>query len=249
MYSFKIEIAQKKIMVECCGMYLSLFCREYLSSFSEPDCTIAITQNEIAREIRYSSFYEYIYDCYNDGIATEVVDLESAILLRKVADYMISQGILLIHGAAIEVDEKCYIFIAPSGTGKTTHIKNWIRTIPGTIVINGDKPLVDVNSHMAFGTPWCGKEKLSTNKASHIAGIIVLERGKENLIESVAFKEVLPALLKQVYIPSDGVLTIRCYQYLNLLKDIPWYRLKCNVELDSAIVAYNGLKTTERKIM
>lgn len=243
MYSFKIEIAQKKIAVECIGRYLSFYCKEYLSSFSEPDCTIAVTQNEIAREIYYSPFYEYIYDCYNDGIATEVVDLEFNILLRKVADYMIGQGILLIHGAAIEVDEKCYIFIAPSGTGKTTHIMNWIKTIPGTIIINGDKPLVNVNSHTAFGTPWCGKEKLSTNKASQIAGIIVLERGKDNYIEAVAFREVLPALLKQVYIPNDSASTIRCYQHLSLLKDIPWYRLKCNTEQESAIVAYNGLKS------
>ena len=243
MYSFKIEIAQKKIVVECFSGYLFKFVFFFLSSFSEPDCTITVKKSEIEREIRNSPFYEYIYDCYSDGIATEVVDLEFSILLRKVANYMISQGILLIHGAAIEVDEKCYIFIAPSGTGKTTHIMNWIRTIPGTIIINGDKPLVDVNSHTAFGTPWCGKEKLSTNKASQIAGIIVLERGKDNYIESVAFREVLPALLKQVYIPNDRASTIRCYQHLSLLKDIPWYRLKCNTEQESAIVAYNGLKS------
>ena len=65
----------------------------------------------------------------SDGIAREFIEIEPMILQRKLANALLQYYTILIHGAAISCNNKCYIFIAPSGTGKTTHIMNWINMI------------------------------------------------------------------------------------------------------------------------
>ncbi len=58
-----------------------------------------------------------------------------------------------MHGAAVAVDDKCYIFTAPSGTDKTTHAMNWLRAVLEAYIVNGDKPFVDVNNKLVYGSP------------------------------------------------------------------------------------------------
>ena len=47
-------------------------------------------------------------------------------------------GSYIGHAAVVEYDGLAYAFMAPSGTGKSTHIKLWIDTLgPAATVING----------------------------------------------------------------------------------------------------------------
>ena len=92
--------------------------------------------------------------------------IESLEVYRKISDGMIDFGIILMHGAAVAVDGKAYIFLARSGVGKTTHIQNWMKVIPVTVVVNGDKPLIDAHAKLVYGTPWCGKESYNTNMSA-----------------------------------------------------------------------------------
>ena len=54
-----------------------------------------------------------------------------------------------MHGAVIRYKGKAYLFTAPSGTGKTTHIRQWLKKAEGTFVVNGDKPLIKVENTLA----------------------------------------------------------------------------------------------------
>lgn len=240
-YCFKVEIAGKRIEIECYYKYVFQLCRNYLSRFEEPDYTIGASLKDIQAEVdnipdKHSDFY------FDNRISVDYVGAESSAVYRKIADFMVNNGILLIHGAAIAVHNKCYIFTAPSGTGKTTHINNWIKMIPDTVVVNGDKPLIDVDSKLVYGTPWCGKEGMNTNVAVPLAGIVALERGERNHIYEIKFKEIIPTLISQCYIPKDKELSIKALKLIGELSNIPYYKLYCNLDKESAIVAYNGVR-------
>ena len=62
----------------------------------------------------------------------------------------------VIHGACILYKDNAYLFIAPSGTGKTTHIRLWIKHLKDLVVINGDKPIIRLINTLPYiyGTPW-----------------------------------------------------------------------------------------------
>ena len=138
--------------------------------------------------------------------------------------------------------------MAPSGTGKTTHILNWKKLYPETIIINGDKPLINTETYIVYGTPWCGKEGYNTNTSASLSGIIAIERGEENHIESITFQEMLPVLLQQTYIPKKRELALRAYSLIGCFKEIPCYKLTCNMEEESAWVAYEGIKANEQRL-
>ena len=68
---------------------------------------------------------------------------EFVCLYRSIAEKLPFFDGFVFHGAAVEVNGKAYVFTAPSGTGKSTHIKLWMDALGEKVrVINGDKPIL-----------------------------------------------------------------------------------------------------------
>ena len=243
-YVFKIRVANKVVLIK--SIYDTSYqeCRDYIVSSEKPDFIVNTTIEEIKRELKQTTsarlpkqgeFGNNVAVMFDNGFA------EHLLICHKIANEIIKSKIVLIHGVAIAINGKCFIFSAPSGTGKTTHALNWIKMIPNTIIVNGDKPFVNVLSKLTYGSPWCGKEKLNTNISVPLSGLISLERGKENTIKPLKFNEMLPILLRHTYIPiSEGGL-LDTVQLLGKLQSVPCYKLTCNMDPYSAVVAFKEL--------
>ena len=241
---FDIKVAGTYIRVHCLYEDTIKLCRDYLVKDISPELNISISNEELHSWAIKEGRGEFLT---KEKIGSNVVvnynyaGLEPLIIYKKIADYLLQKSILLMHGAAIALDNKAYIFTASSGIGKTTHILNWCKLFCDTIVINGDKPLINVDKAIVYGSPWCGKEGLNTNTAVSLAGIISLERGENNYISRISYKEMLPVYLKQTYLPDNQEMAIKAYQLILAMKKIPCYRLTCNMDQESALVAYKGL--------
>ena len=149
-----------------------------------------------------------------------------------------------MHGSVVAVDNEAYMFTALSGTGKSTHTNLWLKNIPGSFIVNGDKPLLQVSDRTYIcGTPWAGKERLQTNTTVPLKAIVLLERGEKNEITEVSFQEALPILLTQTHRNADRE---HMFKTLGLLQKtaetVRFYRLKCNMEDEAALVAYHCMK-------
>ncbi len=236
---FKVCIADRNIEIECKYRRGFIGCKSYLAEFDKPDFIVSATNEEIEDEFR--RLIGPGYDERDDWDKTEKGDLEQAVIHRKIADNMLRCDTLLIHGAAVSADNRCYIFTAPSGTGKTTHILHWLDTVPGAFVVNGDKPLVNVKKKLVYGTPWCGKENMNTNTSVPLAGLIQLERGEENILRPLTFRQMLPVLLQQSYIPAAAEEALLVCNLIGQLRDVPCYHLSCTPDEEAAVIAYRGL--------
>ena len=239
---FQVAIAGKKIEIECRYKLILSKCRDYLASFDQPDFVIRATPEDIAAE---QGRIDQPAALFREGLAVTTVDrkaLESFAVCRKVSEAFLNYGTLLIHAAAVAVEQRCWLFLAPSGTGKTTHINRWLEMIPGAYVVNGDKPLVNTKTGLVYGTPWCGKENMNTNTGVPLAGLIDLRRGETNEIRRVSFRTMLPCLLRQTYIPRAPELSRKALNAVGALKEIPCYQLTCNTEKEAALVSYAMLK-------
>ena len=238
-YYLKLLLAGKKIEIECKYRHGFIDCKNYMAHFNEPDFIVSASNEEILKRAISIIGNERLKELSPFDI--ELGDIESMIVHQKIADKMLQYNVILMHGAAIAVNNKCFIFTAPSGTGKTTHILNWLKLYPDTIIVNGDKPLIDLDKKIVYGTPWSGKEKMNTNCSVPLTGIVKLERGTENSLTKVEFKHMLPTLLQQSYLPDDVTLYHKAIRLIGECNDIPCYNLICNMDVDSAKVAYNGL--------
>ena len=148
-----------------------------------------------------------------------------------------------MHGAVIAVGQKAWLFTAPSGTGKTTHIRLWLENIPGSYVVNGDKPLIRMGEEVTvFGTPWAGKEGMQRNTGVPLCGIVLLERGALNRIEALDFAHALPTLIQQIYRPKEREPLEKTLELIGELdRRIPLYRIECNMLPEAALTAYETL--------
>lgn len=172
--------------------------------------------------------------------------LETLAVYRRLSGLLLQEDILLMHGAVVAVDGQAYLFTAKSGTGKTTHIRLWLQQFGSrAVVVNGDKPLLHITEEgvTVFGTPWDGKEHLSTNMSCPLKAICILTRSKTNHIERISKREALPMLCQQSYRPEDPQKMARMLALVDRLgSSLPLYRLGCNQEPEAAGVAYDGMK-------
>ncbi|MBQ7876225.1 MAG: hypothetical protein IJ316_02945 [Clostridia bacterium] len=160
---------------------------------------------------------------------------------REICNYIIQRDGILMHGAVIEFDGNAYMFTAPSGTGKTTHIKQWKKLYGDRVsIINGDKPIIrNINGEfIVYGTPWCGKEHFNRNTKAPLKGIVLLSRAPENSISVVNSDEFNTFLIKQVYMPASVPGRLKTLDFINtMFSTIPLYSLKCNISTDAALIA------------
>ena len=222
------------------------FCRDYLSD-GPADMSVSVTPEDIE--------YEKIVNIRESQIeGIPVVDyqgsyLETLAVYRKIVTKMLDFDTFLMHGAVVAVGDKAWLFTAPSGTGKTTHINLWHNNIPGSYVVNGDKPLIHIGDECTvYGTPWAGKEGMNRNVGVKLCGIVVLNRGAENHIEKVPMTQILPVLIQQSYRPKERVELEKTLSLLSRMgKKIPMYQLYCNMNPDAAFTAYNVLSGADNE--
>lgn len=91
----------------------------------------------------------------------------------------------LMHGAAVAFDGAAYLFTAPSGTGKTTHVRLWRQYLGSRVtVVNGDKPFLSLEPDgtvRVWGSPWAGKERWQSPISVPLCGVCLLERGTDRI--------------------------------------------------------------------
>ena len=239
--TFFIRLAGRNIRIQSLYEAVFSFCESYV--INEPgtvQADIDITvhaediENEAAVVRRENSKLGFSFE-----YAPQV--LEAAAVHRKIATAMTAFDTFVMHGTVISTSGTGYMITASSGTGKTTRAKLWVKHIPDSQIVNGDKPLIRItdDAAYAYGTPWCGKHRLGNDICVPLRALCVLERGERNEITSIDKKEALPMLLQQSYRPSDiGALQKTVSLISKMSETVSFFRLKCNMDPEAADGSY-----------
>lgn len=232
---FRMRVAE--ITVEVHSLYTDVkeMCREYLCE-DKPDVVIVMTEEDIGNERKR----------YPDGEKATAGYIETLAVYRKIAEAALDHEILLIHGSAVAVDGRGYLFLAPSGTGKSTHTRLWREFFGDRAeMINDDKPLLrlEENQILVCGTPWNGKHRLGTNKNVPLQGLCILRRGKENKIRRVSAKEAYADVLRQIYRPlADREKMEKTMELMDKILRLPLYYMECTISAEAAKMSYENMK-------
>ncbi|MBE6595314.1 MAG: hypothetical protein E7644_05895 [Ruminococcaceae bacterium] len=230
----KIRIAELNVLIHNIYPYCESFCAAYRAEFDTADIEVAVSEEEVQKEMA-------------DGTGAFPVGYYEVICVyRKIALCLPQFGGFVFHASVVECDGKAYAFAAPSGTGKSTHTRLWLKVFGDRArVINGDKPIFRLTEKgwYAYGTPWQGKEHWGANAAAPLQALCFLTRAEQNRIEPLGDEEAVGRLFHQVLLPSDAATADR---FLTLLDDLithtPTYLLGCNMNDDAALVAFSGMQ-------
>lgn len=247
-----IRLANRYIEIKNLYHFIEDYCIDYVIKDTKklpvPDFSIKVVIEDIdyerdksaAEDIKEGIPIRYFTDQY----------LETLAVYRKIAEQMLSYDTILFHGSVIAVDGEGYLFTAKSGTGKSTHTRLWRETFGDrAVMVNDDKPLLRITKEgvTAYGTPWDGKHRLSTNTSVPLKGICIIERAADNHIVRLDTKEQLrsayPMMVQQTHKSSNPANARRTMELIDrLMEAVPIYRLSCNMEPEVAKVAYEGMQ-------
>ena len=212
------------------------FCAAYICEApAQVDFTVVMREADIDAELERDA----------NGYGFDRAYYERLALYRKICAEILSRGAFMMHCAVIEYEGRGYAFTAPSGTGKTTHIRLWKKRFgDGQVtIVNGDKPILRVTDGeiYAYGTPWCGKEGYNVNTRVPLRALCFLERAEENSIRCISDTEAMPKLFSQIMVADSADLARQLELVDTLVTTVPMYRLGCNMEIEAARVAYAGM--------
>ena len=234
------RIAELNIDIQPQSMYV----KEQLSDFEvvgKADFAVRLTKEDIRNEM-------LIYQRNSDSLQSNIslALCESLAIYRKICKKItLDYNGILMHGAVIRYKDKAYMFTAPSGTGKTTHIRLWKKYFGDKVeIINGDKPILRQKNGLitVYGTPWNGKENYGSNSCAVLDGIFLLKRSKINSVKKCDSKIALPFLLSQTLRYEDEKSVTNLLDFIDkILRTINIYILECNMELSAVETSLSAI--------
>lgn len=153
---------------------------------------------------------------------------------------------LEMHASVVVNSGKAFLWLAKSGTGKSTHSQLWLDHVPGSRLLNDDNPVVRVmeDGHTeVFGTPWSGKTPCYKNEHYPAGAFSEIVRSPENRITRKSVLEAYALLyssssgFKADPAMSDGLNVT----YEKILRSTPCFTLECRPDADAARVSSETL--------
>lgn len=230
----KYVFADFKWEIEENFQYLSKTAKDYLGFFDDADFSFTVNEDDIEYEFSLS-----------DGTSDRNY-LEYIAVLRKIGDILPENDAFVLHSACFDIDGIGVAFAASSGTGKTTHLNRWQNYLGYRLkVVNGDKPIVRFidGKPFAYGTPWCGKEKLGCNTKTPLKHICFIERNEKNFVEKISKEEAIPRIFNQVYMPrSNPKLVEKTMELIDkLLTCTELWIIHCNLDENAGEIAFKKI--------
>lgn len=229
----KIRIAELNIDIASHGKYIEKLSEKYLADFDTADINIDVSSDDIKAELNATE-YQFSADY-----------CEATAVYRKIGYTMPSFDAFILHAATFKYKDRGIALVATSGTGKSSHMQNWMKLFGDEIkIINGDKPIVRIKEGkpFAYGTPWCGKENLSENTSVELTDICFIVRGKENKTRLLSGEEIGLRLLNQVVIPKGSANIIKTLELINqMINSCRIWEIKCTADISSAEVSSKAI--------
>lgn len=153
---------------------------------------------------------------------------------------------LTLHASVIKYEGNGYFFLGKSGTGKSTHSRQWLSAFPEAELINDDNPILRLvdGQPVIYGSPWSGKTPCYKNVCAPVRGIVQLKQAPENSYERLR----LPAAYAYMLSSSSGLKILpevmdALYATLaSVVQAVPTILLSCLPNEDAARMSYEALK-------
>ena len=208
------------------------------------DPAISKTVAKIVFEKDYKMADVYVYElkaCH--GVEDKMLIFN---LVNTIINYAVQMNNgFVFHSSSVCVDGMGVAFSAKSGTGKSTHTNLWLENFKGSFILNDDTPIISLAKGGVFtisGTPWAGTTGINKNITVPLKAVVFLERDSKNSIAQLPVQEAIKRFFEGIKTPLTDAMFSSALGTLNkLLTSVPVYLLKCNMDTEAAITAYNGI--------
>ena len=155
---------------------------------------------------------------------------------------------LVLHAVVVSCEGKGYIFLGPSGEGKSTHAQLWLKHFEGTELVNDDHPVV--RNGVVYGSPWSPITPCYRNVSYPISGFVRLSPAPYNKIHRMSGIEAyLNLYCSDLGRIGDSSIAKNIDECLHQTEDklaqtIPMWHLECLPDEEAAILCHDTICET-----
>lgn len=147
----------------------------------------------------------------------------------------------------IDQQELGYLFLGHSGTGKSTHARQWLAAFDDAWLLNDDNPILRVMEDgevRVYGSPWSGKTPCYVSAHARVGGIVKLSQAPHNHLHPLS----LPHAYAYIFSSASGLKIDK--QMADCLYDTikhvvthaMCYHMECLPNTAAAEVCWEGMK-------
>jgi len=193
-----------------------------------------------------SSFSHALLHLEEGPVSRQVYGINNTMMLMY-AFRTIGLCTLEMHASVTVKDGRGYLFLGKSGTGKSTHSRQWLENIPDTWLLNDDNPVVRTfpdGTVRVYGTPWSGKTPCYKNKDVQVGAVVLIRQCPENKIKQMS----VPESYATIYSSSSGFkadeeMSDNLYNAIStFVLNVPCFLLDCRPDGDAARVCYAAVR-------
>lgn len=160
---------------------------------------------------------------------------------------------LEMHAAVVVKKEargdeaKGYLFLGHSGTGKSTHARQWLAAFEDAWLLNDDNPILRVMDNgdvYVYGSPWSGKTPCYKNESALVGGIVKLSQAPENKIQTISLPQAYAYMLSSASgLKMEQTMADNMFETIkHIITHIPCYHLACLPNEEAARVCWTGVQ-------
>ena len=170
------------------------------------------------------------------------LEMHAAVVVKKEA---MGYGLSAI-GEERGDEAKGYLFLGHSGTGKSTHARQWLAAFEDAWLLNDDNPILRVMNDgqvRVYGSPWSGKTPCYKNDSAPVGGIIKLSQAPENQISSITLPQAYAYILSSASgLKMEQSMADHLFETIkHVITHTPCYHLACLPNQEAARVCWDGV--------
>jgi uncharacterized protein YjbI with pentapeptide repeats len=141
---------------------------------------------------------------------------------------------------------KGYLFLGHSGTGKSTHARQWLAAFEDAWLLNDDNPILRVMPNgevRVYGSPWSGKTACYHNDYATVGGIVKLSQAPHNKIQTISLPEAYAYMLSSASgLKMDPYMADYMYESIkHVITHVKCYHMECLPNTEAAEIALRGM--------
>ena len=168
------------------------------------------------------------------------LEMHAAVVVKKVPEFQGSNGSKGENALG-------YLFLGHSGTGKSTHARQWLAAFEDAWLLNDDNPILRVMNDgqvRVYGSPWSGKTPCYKNADVPVGAIVKLSQAPHNKLETISLPQAYAYMLSSASgLKMDQTMADNMFETIkHIITHIPCYHLACLPNEEAARVCWAGVQ-------
>lgn len=187
----------------------------------------------VTRALYTEDFKRISYEINEKSYPRHITSIDKVMQLFPMRQLLFAKKIFLLHSSQAVINGRGILFTGDSGVGKTTQAQLLEKLYQAEITCNDRTAIVKRGDvWRTYGFPIDGSSPINHTGSWKLAAIVVLEQKKNNQISRYSGMSAVKDLMRQMMIDTWNyqMCAEMAWRVIDLLADIPVYRLECTAD-------------------